>query len=152
MKVRPRIGLALIALGALVAFLPIPVEAATNLIGDGSTFARPVDSMTLFFRVVGALLLVIALFVGGAFYFKKSKFFAQYHGATTRLRVLETRSLGFRSNLLVVGYEQQRYLLSVSPTGVQMLTALPQAAAESTPPEGSLFEERLKSAETNKSK
>ena len=145
MKPRPRIGPALIALGGLVAFLPA-VAAATNLVGDNASLARAMDPLTSVFRVIGALLLVIAILIGGALYFRKSKFYAQYQ-ATARLRVLETRSLGYRSNLLVVGYEQNRYLLSVSPTGVQMLTALPH-----DPKAGASFEENLKSAEENRSR
>ena len=143
MKVRPRIGRSLLAVGGLVAILPA-VSAATNLVADGPTFDRAIDPMTSVLRVIGALLLVIAILVGGALYFRKTKFFAQYKGAA-RLRVLETRSLGFRSNLLVVGYEQNRYLLSVSPTGVQMLTALPQDSKA-----GGSFEETLKSAEESR--
>lgn len=148
MKVRPRIGLASIALGWLVAFLPAATHAATNLIVETPTFARSFDWTALFIRLVGAMFLVIALLLGGALYFKKSRFFAQYGGAAARLRILESRSLGFRSNLLVVGYDQHRYLLSVSPTAVQMLTALPQAGQnESSQPSGPSFAERLKSAE-----
>ena len=152
MKLRPRIGLAFVAVSGLVAFFPGPAIAATNLIGESPSFARALDPMTSLLRVVGGLLLVLALLIGGALYFKKSKFFAQYHSASARLRILETRSLGLKSNLLVVGYERNRYLLSISPTGVQLLTALPEASSEeSGSPGGASFEERLKSAEEKRS-
>ena len=139
-----RIGWPLIALGGFVVMLPA-AAAATNLVGDTSSLSRGIDPLTSALRVIGALLLVIALLVGGALFFRKTKFYTKFQGAA-RLRVLETRSLGFRNNLLVVGYEQQRYLLSVSPTGVQMLTTLPQDSKATS------FEESLKSADENRSR
>ncbi|HYG33441.1 MAG TPA: flagellar biosynthetic protein FliO, partial [Clostridia bacterium] len=52
-----------------------------------------------------------------------------------KLNVLEVRSLGPRHALYVIGYEQQRFLLSSAPTGISMLANLPPATeAEAEPP------------------
>jgi flagellar biogenesis protein FliO len=44
------------------------------------------------------------------------------------LNVFETRSLGGKTALFVVGYEQERFLIASSPTGVNLLSHLPTAA------------------------
>jgi flagellar biogenesis protein FliO len=43
-----------------------------------------------------------------------------------KLNVLESKSLGGRHVVYVVGYEEQRFLLGSSPTGIQMLAHLPE--------------------------
>lgn len=86
------------------------------------------------FRLLGALALVLAIFLGGLWLFRNWQRLVLAKGATPKLNVLEVKSLGQRHALYVVGYEQQRMLLSASPTGVAMLTHLPAASeAESAP-------------------
>jgi len=80
-------------------------------------------------RVFGALTLVIALFLAGVWIFKN------WHrvgvrGRPQNLQVLESRSLGGRHALYVVGYQGQRLLLSASPSGVSLLSHLPAAETE----------------------
>ncbi len=79
-------------------------------------------------RVLGALGLVIGLFLGGVWLFRNWQRLALRRGGTApRLNVLEVRSLGGRHALYVVGYEQERFLLASSPAGVNLLSHLPSA-------------------------
>jgi len=81
-------------------------------------------------RVSGAFVLVIALFLGGVWLFKNWQRLAlQRGGRAPRLNVLEVRSLGGRQALYVVAYEQERFLLSASPNGVNLLSHLPAGEA-----------------------
>jgi flagellar biogenesis protein FliO len=80
-------------------------------------------------RVVGALVVVIALFLAGVWLFKNWQRLTMRKGATPKLSVLEVRSLGQRQAIYVVGYEQQRLLLASSSTGVTLLSHLPAADA-----------------------
>ena len=81
-------------------------------------------------RMIGALCLVFALLFGGVWAFKNSSRFAAARGSAAKLKILESRSLGHRHSIFVVGYDNQRLLLSTSPTGVTMLTHLPEPTAE----------------------
>jgi flagellar biogenesis protein FliO len=91
------------------------------------------DSPSLFFslvRVFGALAVVAALFLGGVWLFRNWQRIVLQKGRPPRLSVQEIRSLGARHALYVVGYEQQRFLLSTSPSGVTLLTHLPETDKE----------------------
>ena len=88
--------------------------------------------------MAGALALVVALFLGGVWLFRNWQRLTVQRGKAPKLNVLEVRSIGPRHALYVVGYEQQRFLLSSAPTGIAMLTALPpatvnEAAAHAAP-------------------
>jgi flagellar biogenesis protein FliO len=88
----------------------------------------PVPEVGLsFLRVLGALILVIAIFLLGVWLFRNWQRLALNRGRAPQLNVLETRSLGGRQALYVVGYDRERFLLSASPTGVNLLTHLPPA-------------------------
>jgi flagellar biogenesis protein FliO len=80
-------------------------------------------------RVTGALALVLGLFLGGAWLFKNWQRLAVQRGRQPKLNVLETRSLGGRQAVFVVGYERQRFLVATSPSGVNLLSHLPEAEA-----------------------
>jgi flagellar biogenesis protein FliO len=80
-------------------------------------------------RVVGALVVVIAVFLAGVWLFKNWQRLTLRKGAP-KLSVLEVRSLGQRQAIYVVGYEQQRLLIASSSTGVTLLSHLPSADAE----------------------
>jgi flagellar biogenesis protein FliO len=83
-------------------------------------------------RVFGALFLVLAIFLGGVWMFRNWQRFATPSGRAPKLNVLEVRSLGGRQALYVVGYERERYLLSSSQTGVNLVTHLPLADESTT--------------------
>jgi flagellar biogenesis protein FliO len=85
-----------------------------------------------FFRVLGALALVLAVFFGGVWMFRHWQRTASAQGHAPKLNILETKSLGQRHALYVVGYEQQRLLIAASPAGVTMLTTLPAATTNAT--------------------
>lgn len=117
--------LILMTLTALATDLTSPV-APIN-----ATPASPMPAMTSatssLFRVLGAFALVLALFFGGVWLFRNWQRLAAAKGHAPKLNILETRSLGQRHALYVVSYEQQRILISASPSGVTMLTTLPNA-------------------------
>lgn len=80
------------------------------------------------FRVLGALALVLAMFFGGVWLFRNWQRVAINKGQAPKLNIIETKSLGQRHTIFVIGYEQQRLLISASPSGVTMLTTLPNAS------------------------
>ena len=81
-------------------------------------------------RVAGALVAVIALFLAGVWLYKNWQRLTSRRGAAPKLSVLEVRSLGQRQAIYVVAYEQQRWLLASSSTGVTLLSHLPPVEAE----------------------
>jgi flagellar biogenesis protein FliO len=95
-------------------------------------------------RVFGALSLVLALFFGGVWLFKNWQAMLARKGNVAKLTVLEVRSLGNRHALYVVGYERLRLLLASSPSGINLVSSLPEAAVEaSTAARPSSFPEAL---------
>jgi flagellar biogenesis protein FliO len=78
-------------------------------------------------RVTGALVIVIALFLGGVWLFKNWQRLTMRKGIAPKLNVLEVRSLGQRQAIYVIGYEQQRLLLASSSAGITLLSHLPSA-------------------------
>jgi flagellar biogenesis protein FliO len=76
-------------------------------------------------RVFGSLLLVLALFFCGVWVFRNWQRLAARNGHSPRLNILESKSMGNRQSIFVVGYDERRFLVSSSPSGVQMLTPLP---------------------------
>jgi flagellar biogenesis protein FliO len=86
------------------------------------------------FRICGAFILVVAVFLGGVWLFKHWQRFAAQKSGGAKLNVIEVKSLGQRQAIYVVGYQQQRMLLASSPAGVAFLSHLPSAAeGEQTP-------------------
>ena len=80
-------------------------------------------------RVFGALVLVLGLFLGGVWVFKNWQRLTIQRGRPSQLQIVETKALGGRHALYVVGYQQQRLLLASSPTGVTLVSHLPNADA-----------------------
>ena len=111
---------------ALLALATVPLAAnvQTNLVTASSPL--PDVSFSLF-RVFGALALVIALFLGGVWFFRNWQRVVVRKGAAAQLTILECKSLGNRHALYVVGYEQQRLLLAASPSSVTLVSHLPAA-------------------------
>jgi flagellar biogenesis protein FliO len=83
-------------------------------------------------RVFGALALVIGIFLGGVWLFRNWQRLAVRRGNIPKLNLLETRSLGGRQTIHVIGYQQERFLIAASPTGINLLSHLP-AADENEP-------------------
>jgi flagellar biogenesis protein FliO len=116
-----------------------------NLMGQATSSPAAVapaipDAAASLVRVTGALVLVLGLFLCGAWLFKNWRRLAVQRGTHPKLSILETRSLGARQAVFVIGYEQQRFLVAASPAGVNLLSHLPDAAtaeAESAAKPGS---------------
>src|SRR5437879_5183585 len=66
-------------------------------------------------RVIGALALVLALFLAGIWLFRNWQRLVVRKGKAPQLTILEVKPLGHRHGLYLVGYEQQRLLLASSP-------------------------------------
>ena len=81
-------------------------------------------------RMLGYLTLLAAL-AGGALYFIKFGLPLARKGAAAdrKLQILETRPLGNRQYLLVVGYEDSRMLLGVTPGKIDYLCPLDSPTA-----------------------
>lgn len=82
-----------------------------------------------FLRLLGALALVMALFFAGVWFLRNGKVWPASN-RTSQLRVLETRSVGPRQSLILVGYQRQRFLVGVSPGGIHMVGVLPEAGPD----------------------
>jgi flagellar biogenesis protein FliO len=113
---------------ALICFtfgiLPSAFAEATNSVTISQTLP---DASVSLIRVMGSLALVIGLFLGGAWVFKNWSRLTQRQGNRPILSVLESRSLGARQGICVVGYEKQRFLIATSPAGISLLSHLPDA-------------------------
>jgi flagellar biogenesis protein FliO len=88
------------------------------------------DGFTAVLHVFGALALVIGLFLAGVWLFRNWQRLSLQRGGRPKLNILETRALGGRQALYVVGYEQARFLIGASPAGLSLLSHLPEAAPE----------------------
>lgn len=125
--VRSAVGFVLLLLGALS--LPAAGLLSTNFPPIAAP-ALPEASFSVL-RVFGALTLVIALFLAGVWLFRNWHRVAASRGRPQRLQILESRSLGGRHALHVVGYQGQRMLLASSPTGIALVSHLPADGVES---------------------
>ncbi len=102
-------------------------------------------------RVLGGLVFVLALFLGGVWALRNWQRVVVQRGQAPKLNVLEVKSLGNRNALYVIGYEQQRLLLSSSPTGVTLVSHLPNAEpGEVATPVAPSFAEALQQVLTRK--
>lgn len=86
-------------------------------------------------RVMGALAFVLAIFLGGVWLYRNWQRLARKGGHAPQLQLLETRALGHRHVLYVVGYQQQRLLLAASPGGVALVSHLPPGDPDEAAPE-----------------
>jgi flagellar biogenesis protein FliO len=136
-----RISLFVICPLAILLSADVPADAQTNSTAATFNPALPSSDMGVsLLRVMGALALVLGIFLAGVWLFRNWQRLAVKGGRTPKLNVLEIRSLGGRQSIYVVGYEQERFLLASSPAGVNFLTHLPSAgneeasAAETKPP------------------
>jgi flagellar biogenesis protein FliO len=108
----------------------------------------PGDFTEMFLRMLGGLALVIAVLIMGAWLFRKTKMFNLYQSGPVQLRILESRSLGYRNSLMVVSYSDQRFLLSVSANGARLISPLlPPADPPGAP---SAFAEKLNEFQESK--
>lgn len=102
-------------------------------------------------RLLGSLVLVLAIFLGGVWAFRNWQRLALQRGRPSRLRILEMKSLGNRQALFLVACDQQRMLLGSSPAGVQLVAHLPEADPEAPQIAQPAFAQNLQQALTPKS-
>jgi flagellar biogenesis protein FliO len=100
----------------------------TNAASSPLTESALPDPIPSLFRVFGALALVIGVFLGGVWMVRNWQRVGGQAGRQAKLTVLETRSLGNRQAIYVVGYERERFLIASSPGGVNLLSHLATAA------------------------
>ena len=125
----------IVAAGVFFFFCGLPPALAQTTNFAAAPLVAPAlpDVGPSVLRVLGALAIVIGVFLGGVWLYRNWQRLALQRGQAPRLNVLETRPLGGRQALYVVGYDQARFLVAASPTGVSLLSHLPDAAAEETP-------------------
>lgn len=119
------------SISAFAADLTSPA-VTTNALPTASPLANLPSATSSLFRVLGALALVLGCFFGGVWLFRNWQRTAIAKGQAPKLNILETKALGQRHAIYVVGYEQQRLLIAASPAGVTMLTALPASTVNAT--------------------
>jgi flagellar biogenesis protein FliO len=78
-------------------------------------------------RTFGALAVVLAVFFGGVWIFRNSQRLAWRKTGPPKLAIIESRPLGNRYALYLVGYERERLLIGSSPAGLSLLSHLPPA-------------------------
>ena len=93
---------------------------------------EPVSLTEVMIRIVGALMIVMAILLGGTWWFRKSRLFGLVPAQSSHLNVIETRSLGSRHALHVVEYGSKRFLIADSPAGTNFLTDLEKLEEEAT--------------------
>jgi flagellar biogenesis protein FliO len=121
-KLKP-LGLLLTGLFCVAVSMPA-AAATTNLFSSSLNSSSLPDAGPSLLRVLGALALVLGLFLGGVWLVRNGRFTCLTRGRTARLNVLETRSLGARQALYVVGYGQERFLIGSTPAGINLLSHL----------------------------
>lgn len=127
----------LLGLVGLTIFAVVAVSVSAQPVLATNTLAAPqlpnsTTAVFSFFRVLGALAIVLGVFFGGVWLFRNWHRTVIAKDQLPKLNILETKGLGQRHAIYVVGYEQQRLLLAASPAGVTMLTTLPPAAVDAT--------------------
>lgn len=132
MKVFSGIRALALAILSLLAGVPGALANGTNTL----TLRTDLPDVGLSaIRALGALALVLAIFFGGVWLFRNGQRLAWRKTGAPKLTILESRSLGNRFAIYVVGYEQQRMLIGSSPAGISLLSQL--APAADSPPAAS---------------
>jgi len=139
-----------LAAGAAFVCLAASAAAATNAPATPAPAAPALpDAGESFLRVIGALMFVLALFLGGVWLFRNVQALHLSGGRLQKLRVLEARSLGGRQAVYVLGYGDKRLLIGASASGIQHLRDLPDESEPEPPPEprrsfGNALKQQLK--------
>ena len=112
----------------LAAVAPSGLAAtSTNLLASPLPTPGLTDAGPSLLRVLGALALVLGLFLGGAWVIRNGRFSGLGRKSSARLNVLETRSLGARQAICVVAYGQERFLIGTTPAGINLISHLAPA-------------------------
>jgi flagellar biogenesis protein FliO len=118
---------------AAFCIIPSALADTTNSVPNPVPISQTLpDTGASLVRVIGSLALVLGVFLAGAWLFKNWRRISMPNAKQPRLNIFETRSLGARQSIFVVGYEKQRFLVATSPNGVNLITHLPDASGEET--------------------
>lgn len=113
---------------------------ATNLANLAGLDSPIAGAGTSLLRMLGALILVLALFGLAVWCVRHSQRLGLGLRPQARLRVLEARSLSYRHSIYVIAYDQQRFLVGTSPGDITLLGRLPPAdpvvTGDAPPPAG----------------
>jgi flagellar biogenesis protein FliO len=121
------------------AFLISTVALSAQTTNSPAPLALPLpDAGPSIIRVIGALALVLGIFFGGAWLYRNWQRLTIQRGRAPKLNLIETRPLGGKHALYFIGYEQERFLLASSPTGVNLLTHLPTALETDASPDSAV--------------
>lgn len=123
----PFLARLVLLLSALLASAPSLLAQADSPLAPQASVADPADIGGSLLRLLGAFLLVVALFLGGIWMFRRWQQSARSQRNGARLRVMDVQSLGGRQAIYVVAYEQQRWLVGASASGLTLLSQLPDA-------------------------
>jgi flagellar biogenesis protein FliO len=117
-----------IKIGLLISSFCLLHSAFAETVTNAPLTAPPFpEAGVSLIRITGALALVLGLFLGGVWLFKNWQRLVLQRHHQPKLNILESRSLGARQAIFVVAYEQQRFLVATAPTGINLLSHLPDA-------------------------
>lgn len=85
------------------------------------------------FRMLGAMLIVFAVLFAGTWAVKRWRLLPGGVGKKSRLKMLESKAIAPRQSVVVLGYEEKRFLVAATPQGVSLLTTLPDGINEPVP-------------------
>ena len=122
-------------IAALFCVITASAQAAGFTNFPSSQFSSPSlpDTGPSLLRVLGALSLVLGLFLAGAWLVRNGRIANFGRSRSTRLRVLESRSLGARQALYVVAYGEEQFLIGSTPAGINLLSHLAPHEGEEEP-------------------
>jgi flagellar biogenesis protein FliO len=116
----------------LLAALGVASAPAETLFANNIPGALP-DTGASLFRVFGAMVLVIAIFLAGVWLFRNWERLAARPRGAPKLNIIEVKSLGQRQALYLVAYQQQRMLIASSPAGIALVSHLPSGEEQEAP-------------------
>jgi flagellar protein FliO/FliZ len=115
----------------------------------GLAGAPAASSGELILRMFGGMLLVLAVMFAAVWALKRWRFLPGANGGKAHLKLVESKTIGARQSIMVVGYDEKRFLVATTSQGVSLLTNLPDAAPElesEKAPESAKFGEFLLAA------
>jgi len=122
-------------IGILFCLATASAHAASFTNFASSQFISPglPDTGPSLLRVLGALSLVLGLFLAGAWLVRNGRLANLGRSRSARLRVLESRSLGARQALYVVAYGEEQFLIGSTPAGINLVSHLAPSEGEQEP-------------------
>ena len=130
--------------GLALAAAPLLSQAAgTNDLTNTITPSPEIGESLL--RVFGALVVVIALFLGAAWLFRNWQQLPIGQKRKSRIQIVEAKSVGNRQTIFIVNCQGHQLLLGSSPAGIQMLRELdPELPEEAGKPFQAILDEESK--------